>query len=183
MTYGWWRRNLWGLILVIPLAVGMFALNATPMYRLNFASLPKRPAPVDGTGKATLDDYAVRVVEVVRVDDSAELKDLLGSQRPPLPTTVKVWRAILSFAGPAEISGLCTVELLDGQGRAYTSGPSELAAGSLACSRDDDQQPSPYLTTAFFLLPAESRPAAVRVMWEPRLPRYIHIPVSTGAVS
>ena len=183
MTRGWWRRNLWGLILVIPLALGMFALNATPIYRLNVTTLPKRPVPVDGTGKAMLDDYAVRVVEVAQIDNSDEIRELLGTTKPPLPTTVKVWRAILSFAGPDDMSGLCEVELLDGQGRAYTSGPSELALGGFACTPDDDEQPSPFLTTGYFLLPAESRPTAVRVMWEPRLPRYIVVPVSPSPVS
>jgi len=183
MTRGWWRRNGWGLLLVLPLAAGMFALNTTEIYRLNFASLPKRAVPVDSTGKAVLDDYAVRVVEVVPVDNADEVKDLLSSTRAPLPTTVKVWRAILSFAGPNEISNSCAVELIDGQGRAYTAGPSELAAGHFACAPDDTAQPSPYVSTSYFLLPNEGRPAAVRVVWEPRLPRYVHIPVTVPAIS
>jgi hypothetical protein len=180
MTRGWWRRNVWGLVLVVPLATGLFALNADAIYDRNFASLPKRSAPVDGTGKAVLDDYAVRVVEVVQVDNTAELTSLLSSTKAPLPTTVKVWRAILSFGGPEDISSGCEVELLDGRGRAYISGPSELAAGRTACYPDDSEQPSPFLTTAYFLLPTESRPAAIRVIWPSRLPRYIVIPVSTG---
>jgi hypothetical protein len=183
MTRGWWRRNLWGLILVVPLAAGMFTLNASAIYDLNFTSLPKRAVPVDGTGKAVLDDYALRVVEVVRVDDAVELKEVLGSTKAPLPTTVKVWRAILSFAGPDEISGSCQVELIDGQGRAYTAGPSELALGGTPCYPDDDLQPSPYVSTVYFLLPTETRPTAVRVMWPPRLPRYILIPVSVSPTS
>jgi hypothetical protein len=178
MTRRWWRRNAWGLLLVMPLAAGMFALNTTEIYRLNFASLPKRAVPVDSTGKAVLDDYAVRVVEVVPVENSDDVKDLLSSIQAPLPTTVEVWRAILSFAGPKEISNSCTVELLDGQGRAYTAGPSELVAGPFDCVPDDNAQPSPYVSTSYFLLPTGGRPTAVRVVWEPRLPRYIRIPVT-----
>jgi hypothetical protein len=183
MTRGWWRRNLWGLILVVPLAVGMFALNTTAIYHLNFTSLPKRAVPVDGTGKAVLDDYALRVVEVVRVDNTAELNEVLGSTKAPLPTTVKVWRAILSFAGPNDVSSSCGVELIDGQGRAYTAAPSELAVGGTPCYPDDEAQPSPYVSTVYFLLPTESRPSAVRVMWTSRLPRYILIPVDVGPIS
>jgi len=174
---------VWGLVLVLPLAAGMFALNADEIYDRNFASLPKRAAPVDGTGKAVLDDYAIRVVEVVRVDNTAELKAMVDSTDAPLPTTVKVWRAILSFAGPQEISADCGVELLDGQGRAYLSGPTELSAGRTACYPDDEEQSSPFLSTAYFLLPTESRPAAVRVIWPSRLPRYILIPVSPSPVA
>jgi hypothetical protein len=183
MTRGWWRRNVWGLALVIPLSAGMFALNADAIYDRNFASVPRRPAPVDGTGKAVLDDYAVRVVEVAQVDNAEEVKTLLSSTKAPLPTTVKVWRAILSFAGPEEISGSCSVELLDGQGRAYISGPDELSAGRTACYPDDQEQPSPFISTAYFLLPTEGRPAAIRVIWEPRLPRYILIPITPGPVA
>src|SRR5262245_38046942 len=178
MTRGWWRRNAWGLVLVIPLAAGMFALNTTEIYRLNVAAQPKRAVPVDGTGKATLDDFSVRVVEVVPIDSTDDVRELLGSTRAALPTTVKVWRAILSCGGPSEVGSSCEVELLDGQGRAYTAGPSELAGASVTCFPDDDQQPSPYVSTAYFLLPTESRPASVRVVWATRLPRYVLIPVT-----
>jgi hypothetical protein len=142
------------------------------------SSQPKRAVPVDGTGKAQLDDYAVRVVEVVPIGSTDEVRDLLGSNRAALPTTVKVWRAILSFDGPPEVRDSCEVELLDGQGRAYTAGPSELAAGNTPCYPDDEAQPAPYVSTAYFLLPTEGRPAAVRVIWTTRLPRYVVIPVS-----
>jgi hypothetical protein len=63
---GWWRRNVWGLVLLLPLLAGLVGLNGHLIYVRNYAERPSQPVPVDATGKATLDDYAVRVIELAR---------------------------------------------------------------------------------------------------------------------
>src|SRR5262245_5460720 len=158
MRRGWWRRNVWGLALVLPLAAGMFALNASTAYELHFQQTPKRAVPIDSTGQAVLDNYSVRVVEITPVERAAEVEAILGS-RPPLPTTVKPWRAIVSLGGPDQTIRGCKVALLDRDGREFGPQPSELGAlaGNISCLPDDDEQPSPYLSTFYFLLPSDSR--------------------------
>jgi hypothetical protein len=179
MRRGWWRRNMWGLILVVPLAVGLFALNGSAAYELHFQQTPQRAVPVDGTGQAVLDNYSVRVVEIVPVEKTAELKAILEDQ-PALPTTVKPWRAIVSFGGPDPSIRGCKVALLDNHGREYGPKPSELdaLAGNISCLPDDDEQPSPYLSTFYFLLPTDSRPTALRITWVLLLPRYVQFPIA-----
>lgn len=177
---GWLRRNAWGLALMLPLAAGLFALNYDAMYERNFSSLPKRAAAVDETGQAVLNDYRIRLVELTPVKAGPELDDLLA-RKARLPSSVRPWRALFAFGAPdASIAG-CRLTLLDDRGRAFSPGPPEFAAmGQERCTPDDDLQSSPYLTTMYFLLPAESRPASVRIVWAPLLPSYVLLPVPRG---
>jgi len=181
---GWWRRNVWGLVLLLPLLAGLFGLNGHLIYVQNYAMLPNEPVPVDATGKAILDDYAVRVIELAVVENQQELKRLRPFDAPGLPASVKVWRLILSVEAPAgSFVGQCAIRLNDAAGRSYAMGPSELSGeGSLhsgkdGCYPDDKEQPSPFTATTFFLLPAETRPSAIVIAWESRLPRFVRFPV------
>jgi hypothetical protein len=178
-TRGWWRRNVWGLVLLLPLTAGLFALNRTIIYERNFAAAPRLAAAVDGTGKAVLDGYAVRLIEAVPVP--SDQLDVVLAGRPPLPSTVRPWRVILSVAGPPDsFVGNCRAELVTEDGLAYPASPDELAftSSSLShCHPDDSRQPSPYVTTLYMLLPADQEPAGVRITWDSRLPRYIYLPV------
>ena len=99
---GWWRRNVWGLVLLLPLLAGLVGLNGHLIYVRNYAERPSEPVPVDATGKATLDDYAVRVIELAPVENEQELKRLRPFDSPGLPDSVKVWRLILSVEAPAD---------------------------------------------------------------------------------
>jgi hypothetical protein len=176
---GWWRRNVWGLVLVLPLTAGLFALNRNIIYARNFGNTPLVAAPVDGTGKAVLDEYAVRVVEAVPVP--SDQRDVVEAGRPPLPSTVRPWRVILSIAGPPDsFVGNCQAELVTADGLAYKASPDELAFthhSIIHCNPDDSRQPSPYVTTLYMLLPADQEPVGVRIIWAPQLPRYIYLPV------
>jgi hypothetical protein len=182
---GWWRRNRWGLVLLLPLLAGLFGLNGHLIYVRNYAGLPNQPVPVDATGKATLDDYAVRVIELAVVENQQELRKLQPFGSPGLPASVKVWRLILSVdAPPDSFVGQCAIRLDDdATGRSYAMGPSELSGeGSLhsnkdGCYADDDEQPAPFTATTYFLLPAETRPSAIVIAWDSRLPRFVRLPV------
>jgi hypothetical protein len=97
---------------------------------------------------------------------------------------VKVWRLILSVEAPADsFVGQCKIRLRDATGRSFAMGPSELTgdgsmrATSDGCYPDDDEQPAPFTATTFFLLPAETRPSAVIITWDARLPRFVRFPV------
>jgi hypothetical protein len=178
---GWWRRNVWGLLLVVPLAAGLFVSNAGEFYRRNYTHLPKEPVAVDGTGRAAIDDRAVRVVEITSVDGPEDIERLVGFG-PDLPSGVRIWRVIVALEGTDKdrVSD-CEATLLDADGRAWEPDPAELHGtfknSIFMCWPDDDEQPSPYLSTMYFLLPAEARPATLRIFWDDRLPRYIRFPV------
>jgi hypothetical protein len=185
-TRGWFRRNVWGLILVPPLVAGLFAFNAGGLYKANYTLRPKQPVPVDGTGLATLDGYEVRLAELAPVENEVDVKQLLGFNGQPLPATVKIWRLILTVRvpeGSRQDSGIgtCRVSLEDDAGNRYGAGPSELRGGPVSvagsCYADDDDQPMPYTATSVFLLPAQRRPTSVVITWIDRLPRYVRFPV------
>jgi hypothetical protein len=173
---GWWRRNLWGLIVVLPLIGGFFALNAQDFYNANFASTPRDPAPVDADGAAVLDDYHVAIdsFESVGEDDPALL-----DRGVTVAGSVQAWRAVVDFTGPEEMADCTEVDLIDDGARIHPAGPSLLdGIGALSCNADDIGAPSPYQSTFYFLLPAQAQPQALRIIWEPLLPRYIELPVA-----
>ena len=140
MTRGWWRRNVWGLVLLLPLLAGLVGLNGHVIYVRNYAERPSEAVRSTPTGKATLDDYAVRVIELAPVANEQELKRLRPFDSPGLPANVKVWRLILSVdAPPDSFVGQCAIRLNDDTtGRSFAMGPSELTGeGSLhATTRD-----------------------------------------------
>jgi hypothetical protein len=174
MRRGWWRRNVWGLILMLPLAAGLFAGNADLLYHANFLAKPRQPAPVDGTGTAVLDDFQVELesFESVREDDPDFVDRDIS-----LPGSVQAWRAIVRFTGPEEVS-LCDVALVDESDRVYPAGPAMIPLGAFGCNPDDFESPSPYTSTFYFMLPAQARPQSLRITWDPLLPRYVQLPVS-----
>jgi hypothetical protein len=177
MRRGWWRRNVWGLVLVLPLTAGLFAGNADALYRMNIASEPRDPAPIDADGTAVLDDFQVAIdsFESVSEDDEA-----LFERDITLADSVQAWRAVLHFTGPEKEMGNCTkVALVDAGGRVYPAGPSLLGGlGAIGCLPDETDSPSPYISTVYFLLPAEAQPQTLRIVWEPLLPRYVGLPVA-----
>lgn len=177
MSRGWWRRNVWGLIFVLPVTAGLFAFNADLLYNVNFATKPTQQAPIDGTGTAVLDDIQVALdsFEPVDDDDSA-----LASRGISLPSSVQAWRAAVTLSGPEDSLSLCTVVLVDAAGRQYPSSPRALPLGAFGCSPDDSDATSPYTSTFYFLLPAPARPQALQISWAPLLPRYVQLPVGAG---
>jgi hypothetical protein len=183
MRRGWWRRNLWGLLLVLPLLAGLFAFNADITYDRNYRQQTKEPVPVDGTGRAVLDDYAVRVMELAPVENELEIDQLMGFGQSAPPSTVKIWRALVAIDAPRTDESTvfsCKSWLEDAAGRRYGMNPTEVGHAPHAfggCSPDNEEQPVPYTTTVVFLLPAETRPTALVLTWLDRLPRYIRFPV------
>lgn len=173
MRRGWWRRNVWGLILVVPVTAGLFAFNADLLYNANFAAEPRQPVPVDEDGTAVLDDIRMTLdsFESVDSDDSA-----LVDRDIALPASVRAWRAAVTISASENYS-LCEANLVDVAGRRYPSSPPMLPLGAYGCGPDETDAPSPYTTTFYFLLPASARPQALQISWTLLLPRYVRLPV------
>lgn len=181
MRGGWWRRNVWGLVLSPLFALGLFALAIPDYLQQNHAKAPTEPVPVDATGQAKLDDTAVRIIEFGVVTRELEIKKLMAADAPPLPPTAKIWRAMLDVhvpvGGPKKSCSHIAVE--DATGRTYEEGPNELqgfAAQAKYCFADDENQQGIYTSTSYFVLPADARPVAVRIDWGV-LPRYVRLPL------
>lgn len=170
MTRGWWRRNVWGLILVLPLTAGLFALNADGLYDANIRFKPRDPVPVDATGTAVLDDFRVAVDSFgpVPADDPALLEYDIA-----LPRSVQAWRAVVRFDGPEDELSPCSVGLIDEHDRIYSS----QSIGAVGCQPDEFDSPSPFTTTFYFLLPEPTQPQALQITWPVLLPRYVRLPV------
>jgi hypothetical protein len=174
MRRGWWRRNLWGLILLLPVTAGLVAFNADLLYNANIMAAPRDPAPVDAAGSAVLDDFEVSLESFESVADD----DLALTDRDiTLPASVQAWRAIVRFSGPEDDLSLCDVSVIDDDDRPYPSSPSMLPLGGYGCNPDDFESPSPFTATFYFVLPAQAHPQALQITWPPLLPRYVRLPV------
>lgn len=170
MTRGWWRRNRWGLVLLLPLVAGLFAIDAPYLYEVNVRDQPRQPAPVDATGTARLDDLRAALVsfDPVPPDDPE-----LAANYVTVPGSLRLWRAVVTFAGPDDVLTRCAAALIDQQDRIYPAA----ALGLLTLNANCD--PGRAGTKFYFLLPERAQPQALRFTWPELLPRYIRLPVTT----
>jgi hypothetical protein len=118
----------------------------------------------------------IRLVEVTQ----AKLKPVFG--RPPtVPPGTTPWRAKLLFRAGAEAYLGCKIELEDTRGRRYAANPNELNGARVSyagCTLDYGATPAPeYETEAYFVMPAGTRPAAVRIIVRVLAPRYARLTV------
>jgi hypothetical protein len=143
-------------------------------------------------------DVTMRFVSLAPVEDYQESADAKA-----LPATVPdgqaLWRLTLHFAAdPATVLGACQVRVRDGEGRQYSPGVGDAvddvldfpsctppgASGPLpAISADGpdqsfDPRPAEYDRRYHLLLPADVRPADVRVWFD--TPLYAEFGVPTG---
>jgi len=172
---GWWRRNLWGLVLLPVAAAAALYPGLRDMYETYWQRQPHVALPVDAAGWAALDGARMRLVELIAVD---EVPSGFG---PPTraPARTRVWRSTVEFAGdPTAVEG-CTIALEDRDGTTYGANPTELGSLLIAgCTPPDGTAPTArsYQVVAYFLLPQARAPAAVRVSVPTQLPRYVRLP-------
>ncbi|WP_213450900.1 hypothetical protein [Rhizomonospora bruguierae] len=174
---GFFRRNRWGLILLVPALVGAFwapAKNAYDTYRFTPNQVPMA---ANGAGWVSYDGGQVRLIEV----GQATFKPRFGVT-PSAPAGTTAWRALLRFSGAAEKAFLgCEVELEDARGRRYAMNPSEISGlGALyaVCTPGSDASGTPeYDTEAYFVMPAGARPVAVRISTRAMAPNYVRLTV------
>ena len=184
---GWWRRNLWGLLLVLPmLALGLAVPFWNEAYDRWFHLNPT--LPVTGA-KGAWADYAggrIRLLELGPV----ELQDY--SKKPFTVPGTRIWRARTAFDTPtAETYGGCRVNAEDTDGRTFADRPPELSGAKvtsdfgctppLTFEASPGPSPSPsggratFENTYYFVLPASARAVAVRVFLGTKAPRFARL--------
>ncbi|MEJ3748338.1 hypothetical protein WEI85_34270 [Actinomycetes bacterium KLBMP 9797] len=174
---GWWRRNLWGLIALVPLFALAIAPAAKDGWDLYNRVEAHEAVPAGADGWVTYAGARIRLVEL------APATGLQNYREQPFtpPKGVRVWRATLAFE-TSDPQGMvsCGIELEDRAGRRYSDAPNELSGaadlGFSNCAPEDDNTPSPYQTFAYFALPESATPAAIRITRPTGMPRYAHLP-------
>ena len=182
---GWWRRNLWGLVALLPilaLALGPSAKEALDLYN----RVDAHEAVLAGSdGWVSYSGVRMRLVDF---GPAADLKSSDGTPWQP-PAKTKVWRATIAvdagekWASDKYVVAGCNLGLEDTEGRQFTANPTELSGSDpsrrvASCSPDDDDTPTPWEVEVYFVMPESARPAAVRIVRGNELPRYARFPVS-----
>lgn len=177
---GWWRRNLWGLLALLPILAATGWLHYDSVKERYWEGQPRIPVSAGADGWAPLASARVRLVTLEPADD---LKTYAGKPFTP-PSGVAVWRAVLAFEAPdQEAIGGCKLLLEDTTGKTYGAGPRELDGARLpfatSCLAEDQPAPPSYEVTAYFTTPSAAQAAAVRIEVTRDLPRYARL-TTTG---
>jgi hypothetical protein len=175
---GWWRRNRWGLIALVPALLATLALSAENLYYRVYAQQPRTPIPANANGSYELRATQIRLVDL---GPATDLKQYDGSAFVA-PPSVTIWRARIEFTAPTktEIGG-CTITLEDSAGRIFDDDPTDLLAGardvvSYGCAPDfDAPDSSRYVNSIYFALPRDGRPVAIRINDVLTLPGYVRL--------
>lgn len=170
---GWWRRNLWGLIALLPLlALALGPSAKEGVERFNRIET-YRPITAGADGWVDFSGIRFKLAEVTPTTDAKTF----GGDPFVLPDGLTLWRVTLTIEAPdtKSLAG-CAVKLEDKDGRLYGSDPSEVDAARLpypGCTPEDDKAQPPYQVVNYFVMPEDARPAAVRVTRSTENPRYV----------
>lgn len=164
---GWFRRNLLGLLTLVPLAAvlaGLGVYNGNGYERF-WKREPRVPVVAGAGSWLSYSDARIRLAELVPAPEVTA------------PGGVKVWRATIDFDVPKQESLYgCKLLLEDDKGRLYGAGPDELdgvrGLPIPSCTDLDNEKLNRYQTVAFFVTPADARPVALRIEQALSLPRY-----------
>jgi len=175
---GWWRRNLWGLIVLLPvlaLALGPSVKDGLDLYNRMDAHEAVRAG---SDGWVTYSGARMRLVDF---GPATDLKTYEGTAFEP-PGDTKVWRATIAFeAASKDTIKACNLTLEDTEGRLFSANPTEMAGTRTlypSCTPDDDNAPSPWEIVMYFVTPESARPEAVRISRGLELPRYARLEMS-----
>jgi len=200
---GWWRRNRWGLVALLPALVAAMGVNLSSAYEMYWKSQPREPVAVGDGGWVAFAGARMRLVDLALADD---LKDSYSNPVTP-PEGTRVWRARIAFDAPQpEPLAGCELLLEDDAGRTYEATPRDVPRVSLpfpSCKPDTSASkttatPTPatsaptssapatiapatvtsYETVAYFITSSAAHPVAVRVILPERLPAYARLPVA-----
>jgi hypothetical protein len=170
---GWWRRNRWWLVALVPVLAATVALNWGDVYDKHWRKVPHAPVGPAGDGSVQFAGARLRLTDLV--PGAATLTDYAGKPYQP-PAGMQVWRATIAFdtTRPDDIAG-CEIALEDTAGRVYGANPQELArmrARFASCiPSTEDEGKAKFAKTAYFVTPADARPAAVRITLATQIPR------------
>lgn len=185
---GWWRRNAWGVVLLVP---AMAAVTVAPYLNTydTFLKLQERtPVLPSAEHWVTFSDARMRLVEL---SDESTLPTY-DDKTTPAPPGLRVVKAVLEFDGSPENKGLqgCRLFLESTAGERYSEKPVELTNVDLVslpdggCTPETEFTPTPkpnptpsdarrtWRTVCYFAMPLTAYPSAVRVSIATELPRY-----------
>ena len=175
---GWWRRNRWGLLALVPALLAVLALSTEALYHEVYAQQPREAIAANADGSYELRGTQIRLVDI---SPATDLKRYDGSAFV-VPPNVTIWRARIEFATPKETElGGCAITLEDSAGRIFDDDPTDLLTGARAvvskgCAADfDASDPSRYVNAIYFALPRDARPVAVRIYDGLSLPGYVRL--------
>lgn len=176
MNPGWWRRNRWGLLLLVPaLALALYSPVKTG-YRMYWKAEPRQPVAGTPGSWVAYDGARMRLTRLA-VDTGPQ--DFLGDPIA-IPAGTQAWKATVDFDVPHGVKlSLCTVSLEAADGKTFSPGPDDLkdldAPFDYCTPEDPDDKSAEYQTVAYFLLPREAHPVALRVIAKTKLPEYARL--------
>lgn len=175
-TKGFWRRNKWGVIALVPVtaAFAAVALDRTDFFGQQLAGQPRSAiaaAPADWV------DYSGAKLRLLALSPTADLYDA-NAKRIKLADSIHVWKAVIEVQVENQSSlADCQLSLEDSVGRLFGTKPDELSAASIpapTCTAEDKVL-NTYQVTIFFVTPADAKPVAVRVVRREALPSYARL--------
>lgn len=187
---GWWRRNAWGLLLLIPAAVAVTVPTYLETYD-NFLARQEREAVTPGSEHwVTYSNARMRLVEL---SDEKTLPTY-DDKTVPVPPNLRIIKAVLEFDGVPANQGLggCRLFLESTAGETFGEKPVEvtnvdkvsLPDGGCTPEEPDLFGPTPapsprpsdvrstWRTECYFVMPLSAYPLGVRVVIATELPRY-----------
>lgn len=172
---GWWRRNRWGLLALIPMLAAAGWVHYDDVHDSYWASRPREPVAADASGWVF---FAGARIRLVGLEPATDLRTFGGEPFQP-PAGVAAWRATIVLQAPDQeaLTG-CALLLEDAAGNTYEANPRELDGARVpfaSCTADDEPAPPSYETVAYFATPVSAQAAAVRVTVATRLPRYARL--------
>jgi hypothetical protein len=193
---GWWRRNGWGLALLVP-AMSAVAVPAYLTIGKQSLDYHEHEAVTPGAGHwVEFSDTRMRLVELA----DEKVLPTYDDKTTPAPSGLRVVRVVLEFDGSPENLGLqaCRLFLESTAGERYSEKPTELtnvdkvSLPDGGCTPEDTRfdtrspapgaspKPSPipsgargtWRTVCYFAMPLTAYPSGVRVSIASELPRY-----------
>lgn len=172
---GWLRRNLWGLVALLPMLAAAGWVHLADVKRQYWNTKSRDPVPVTGDGWAS---YSGARIRLATLGPATGLKDFSGDP-VAVPPSIKAWQATLAFSDADQDSiGTCKVLLEDTAGNTYAPNPVELGSPGTSfgiCAAEDDPAPASYEVVVYFATPAATRPAAITITTDTALPRYARL--------
>jgi hypothetical protein len=154
---GWWRRNRWGLVAVLPAFAAILSLHFSDAYEQYWLRQPNEPVAAAEQGWASYGGAQMRLVEL---GPAGDLKDY-GGKPVQLPPSVRAWRAVIEFrVSSADAVAGCRLSLEDDTARVYDVGPAELSRARTpipTCTAPAGSQPSAdYQSVVYFVTAADT---------------------------
>ncbi|MFC7484922.1 hypothetical protein ACFQX7_39555 [Luedemannella flava] len=169
---GWWRRNWWGLLVIVPLLVTALGPELPELYRKWHNTKPNERVHVAGGQWASFGGGRIRLISLKR---APALTTYEGRPYTP-PVTMQIWQATVEVdvTEDADLEG-CDFSVADARGRVFSASPQELNGVDVdraSCLRlFDAPKTGPFTVVATFATSA--LPQGLRVTVGTELPRYL----------